>query len=267
MKRFIYSASHLGFLIDGYRKMMVTELTSAFNAKFGLDKTEISIKSTLKNHHITCGFKSGERNKGNFRLFTAEQHEWIREAYKKMTHQAMVEPFNTRFNDNKTESQLRSFIHNQGIQSGRITRFGKGHVPANKGTKGLSKENVTSFKKGHVPANKVPMWTERITKDGYVEIKVPERNPHTGAPTRFRQKHQYLWEKDHGKVPAGHILLFIDGDKTNCDPENLELITRGELAIMNRQFAGHHISLRPTVRKLVGVVTLSSKLKKEAIKT
>ncbi|WP_083612210.1 HNH endonuclease [Paenibacillus sp. P32E] len=36
-------------------------------------------------------------------------------------------------------------------------------------------------------------------------------------------------------VPKGHAIIFGDGDRQNFDPNNLILITRGQLAIMNKR--------------------------------
>jgi hypothetical protein len=37
-----------------------------------------------------------------------------------------------------------------------------------------------------------------------------------------------LWEEKNGKVPEGHVLTFLDGDKRNISLENLALITMAE---------------------------------------
>lgn len=93
--------------------------------------------------------------------------------------------------------------------------------------------NATSFKKGCMPHTKKKLWTERINRDGFIEISVPERNPHTGAPTRYKHKHVWLWECENGLVPKGHVVVFVDGDKSKCALENLMLVTRAELLSMN----------------------------------
>lgn len=56
------------------------------------------------------------------------------------------------------------------------TQFKPGCIPANKGKK--MPEHVyiacskSMFKKGNIPHNLVPIGSERVTKDGYIEIKV-----------------------------------------------------------------------------------------------
>jgi len=109
--------------------------------------------------------------------------------------------------------------------------------------------NPTSFKKGSVPANRKPIGTERIdSKDGFILVKIAEVNPHTGAPTRYKHKHVHVWEQAHGKVPAGLVVAFKDGDKQNCALDNLMLLTRAELLVLNLHgYKGMPDELRPTV--------------------
>ena len=94
---------------------------------------------------------------------------------------------------------------------------------------------MTSFKKGNAPPNRKPLFSERVCpKDGFILIKVPERNPYTGFPTRYKHKHVYVYEQEHGPVPEGMVVALIDGDKTNCEPENLMLISRATLLNLNQ---------------------------------
>ena len=45
--------------------------------------------------------------------------------------------------------------------------------------------------------------------------------------------HRLLWEQANGLIPPGHVVVFMDGDRTHIAHDNLELITRGELARRN----------------------------------
>lgn len=89
------------------------------------------------------------------------------------------------------------------------------------------------FEQGHRPGHKAFIGQERIDHNGYVEICVEEPNPHNKAGTRFASKHKRLWEAKHGPVPKGHCLKCLDGDKTNTDPANWELISRRILPRLN----------------------------------
>ena len=94
--------------------------------------------------------------------------------------------------------------------------FQKGSVPFNKGMKGICAKGCekTWFKKGQKPINHRPLGSERITVDGYTEVKVEE-------PNKWRLKQQIVWEEHCGVVPKGYVLIVADGDKTNFDIKNL----------------------------------------------
>jgi hypothetical protein len=98
--------------------------------------------------------------------------------------------------------------------------FKKGHKPANSGKKMTSEQYAkcsrTMFKKGRNSLNKRPLGSTRITKDGYIEIK-------TAEPNVWSLKHRIEWQKHHGEIPKGEAVCFVDGDKTNCKIDNLEL--------------------------------------------
>lgn len=231
--------------------MLVPELTRAFNKRFGLERTTGQIKSTLTNHGIKCGRQCGKKNWGA-RLFTPEQDCFIRENYTKLSVAELTRGLNRRFDLVKTIFQVRTYIHNHGIISGRTGCFEKGITPWNKGARGYMGPNRTSFKKGQSPNNYKPLGFERVTRDGYIEIKVAERNPYTGFPERFRVKHAYIWEQNHGPVPKGHIVIFQDGDKRNFSPGNLLLVHRNELLLLNlHKYWEKPIEVRPSIMALI----------------
>jgi len=255
MSKLRYTEEHLEFLRDGYRSMNIRDLTKAFNARFGMGKTESQIKNTLNNHDIRCGRAPGDRLITRLRLYTEEQEQFIRNNYTGKSAAEMTAIFNSRFKANKkTLQQIKTFVHNRGITSGRTGCFPKGNKPWNTGTKGqgLTGPNRGSFKKGSVPPNRKPIGTERTCpKDGFILVKVAEPNPHTGAPTRYKHKHVYIWEQANGPVPKGMVVAFIDGEKTNCEPENLMLISRAELLALNRAGYGSALDkLKPSVLAL-----------------
>jgi len=115
-----------------------------------------------------------------------------------------------------------------GSRRGEPTRFKPGHIPHNKGKKGWSaggRSVKTRFKKGHRPQTWVPIGSKRITKDGILQTKVSD----TGyTPRDWKSVHSLLWEAHNGPVPAGHIVVFRNGNRRDIRIENLELITRVE---------------------------------------
>lgn len=268
MSRRVYTEEHLAFLREGYRSMNTRTLAEAFNARFGMGKTEGQIKNTLNNHGIRCGRAPRDRLIQRLRLHTEEQAHFIRDNYTDRSMLEMTALFNRRFGTDRTVQQIKSFVHNRGLTSGRTGHFPKGHTPWNTGTKGLTSANKTSFKKGNAPPNRKPLGTERTdSKDGFILMKVAEPDPHTGFPTRYKHKHVHLWEQAHGPVPEGMVVAFIDGDKTRCELENLMLISRAELLNLNRHgYKDTPGDLKPSVLALSTLEVKTRKREKLAAK-
>ena len=160
-----------------------------------------------------------------------QEHIDFIKAHKGASARAMAELFTEHFNIPVSINQMKGVMHRNNISSGKTGRFEKGNKPYNKGKK-MSKElyekcKPTMFKKGHIPKNYRKIGSERITKDGYIEIKIAD--PHV-----WKLKHRLIYEEHYGKIPAGYSVIFGDGDKLNCNIDNLILVSRSELLIMNR---------------------------------
>lgn len=111
--------------------------------------------------------------------------------------------------------------------------FPKGHRPFNKEMKGWQaggRAAETMFKPGDRPHTWLPIGTERVSKDGYLQRKVSD----TGHPPRdWRGVHVLAWEEANGPVPAGGVVVFRSADRRDFRPENLELVDRVELMRRN----------------------------------
>lgn len=84
---------------------------------------------------------------------------------------------------------------------------------------------IATFKKGHTPLRYAPIGSER--KDGqHILVKVAE-------PSVWKTKQRVVYEREHGEIPEGYIVIFADRNKRNYDPENLILVSKSEALIMN----------------------------------
>ena len=170
----------------------------------------------------------GVENKGPRHIWGDEEKQYLAEITPGRGYKEIQSMMSCKFGFDYTRHQIKGAITRNKLNTGRTGRFEKGRATWNKGTKGLTKANVTSFKKGQKPHNYKPLGSERITKDGYCEIKVSD----TGR--RWKSKHLVVYEKHHGKVPRGSVVIFLDGDKRNFDIDNLHLVTRNQLAMLNK---------------------------------
>ncbi len=120
-------------------------------------------------------------------------------------------------------------------EAGKPHRFQKGLVPANKGMRRpgwhAGRMRETQFRKGQrsgkAAAHYKSLGATRLI-DGYLYVKVAEvmNVPYT---VNWKPVHVLNWERANGRpLPAGHVLRFLDRDRMNVAPGNLELLTKSE---------------------------------------
>ena len=230
-----YTAEMLAFMAKKFKENTVSEVTAMVNEKFGTDFRATQIKSTLKRYGIKSG-RTASAPKGRYILVTREQGAWIQKTYLTHSRKETLALFNEKFGADLKDSQLKTFLRNHRMHSGRTGRFRKGHTPHNAGVKGWTaggNASKTQFKKGCKPVNHRPVGSTRIcSKDGYVIMKVSE-------PGKWRPKHTVEWEKINGPVPRNHCLWFKDGNRENWKPENMMLISRAQMAVINKMGLGN----------------------------
>jgi len=184
--------------------------------------------------------------------FDCNKIDFLRKNYPKYSLLELAEKFNQFFSVCYTVKSIRNATRNHAIKSGRSGRFEKSAVPWNKNKKGFMGANKTSFKSGQIPHNTKQIGSERIdTKDGYIWIKVDEKDPHSKSITRYRLKQRVLWEAAHGPVPKGKVIKFIDGNKLNCTIENMILVDRKALVYLNHE----KFNETPDTHKLTHILT------------
>jgi hypothetical protein len=118
------------------------------------------------------------------------------------------------------------------MEKGNKGCFKQGRIPWNKGLRGVNfGGKTTQFKPGHRGNKWVPLGTERIGKDGCIEVKVRDEK----SKKNWKSKHAIIWEKHNNQsVPEGHVIIFGDSDNRNFDPNNLILVSRKQLIRMNQ---------------------------------
>ena len=173
--------------------------------------------------------------------YTKEQFSFLRR-YRTLPRYLLTIRYNARFGTNKTIIGIISVCKRKGWPTGRDGRFEKGSLPWNTGTKGVCKRNSGCFRKGDRPKNWKPVGSERInTGDGCILIKVAE-------PNKWRYKHVVVWEAIHGKAMKGQVVRFKDSDPLNCDPDNLEAVSRQVHLYLNRNdYTGTPERYKPTM--------------------
>lgn len=167
---------------------------------------------------------------GYGRIYTTAEREFLISYIPGHSHKEITEEFNRRFNPPVSAEQVKSYIGNHKLNTGRTGHFQKNNVPYNKGMKRGSWGRMaeTQFAKGNTPPQCRPVGSERKDKrDGTIYVKVSDPNVWKGKKT-------VVWEHHNGEVRPGHIVIFLDGDTGNYDISNLCAVTREENLRLNQ---------------------------------
>ena len=158
--------------------------------------------------------------------YTEEEKQFMIRYVPGHSYREIQEEFSRRFWQISV-SQIKSFVGNHHLNTGRNGRFQKGDVPWNRGRNTGHTSPETEFKTGHMPHNHKPVGTEVVDSYGYVKVKVAE-------PKSWRFKHHMVWEQHHGEIPRGYSVTFRDGNKSNLDINNLALVSKAMILKMNQ---------------------------------
>ena len=190
-------------------------------------------------------------------VYTQQQLDYIsqnRTLPRKQLHERFCKKFSRT---DASQANLHSLCKRNKWLTGRDGRYQKGNIPSpNAGPKG---PNKTSFKKGLVAHNLRVVGSERISKDGYIEIKVSSKKGN------WSLKHRVVWEKHHGKLKPSDIVRFKDSDPLNCHISNLEKFNRAEHMELNRlNHKTANPDIKPTIAAIARVTVKTSQLRKDS---
>lgn len=246
------------YLHEIYLNRSNDEITHLINKKFGTNFTKASVQTKKRKLGLISSYKYMPK-------FTPEVIDFILKNYKGKDNVELAELLIERFNLDTNPDKVSMFKANYKRRFGVDLRTGinrgcfhKGHVPINKGTKGMFNVggNSGSFKKGNKPQNYKPVGTERIVKGGYVEIKIAD-------PDKWESKQRYIYKKHHGSIPEGYNVMFADKNKQNFDIDNLILVSKSEDLIMNNNKLFYEDKeLTKTGHLIAKVIDKTAKLKR-----
>ena len=172
------------------------------------------------------GRPKGSKDKKPQHKWTDEEKEYLASIVKGSTYKEITKQMNDKFEYNFSEEQIKGMMYRNKLTTGTGGYFKKGSTPWNKGLKGYMGANKTSFKKGTIPPNQVPIGTESTTKGGYIKVKV-------GEPNKWKLKQRYIYEQHYGEIPNNCNVIFADKNIHNFDINNLILVSKAEMLILN----------------------------------
>lgn len=140
-------------------------------------------------------------------FYSEEEEKWLKENVSNFINSVeLTKVFNEQFKSNRSAATIKSKIHRL------LPEHKYGHSGGKK--KGFGSSVTAS-----------PIGTESW-KGGYLYVKCAD-NPlpknFTTADLRknWVAKHRMLWQKAHGAIPRGGIIIFLDGDRSNFSLDNL----------------------------------------------
>lgn len=222
------------------------EIARICEESFGLPPLAKTAIASFKTRYGVTGYN-----------YSPEFLELIASLRRKYDYETLLEILRRDYNVTLRRTQLEGICKNHHILSGRTGRFALGNKPRSPAKMSIEtrrKIQHTFFKPGNVSWNTQPLGTEIVSPDGYVMVKVSNA-PGLKARERWRPKHHLIWEKAHGPIPAGHKVIFLDGDTGHFELSNLALVSAAEhLAIVRR---GLRFSDAELTRTGVNIVRLS----------
>lgn len=146
--------------------------------------------------------------------YTKEQRQFIIDNVKGTNYRVLAEMFNKEFGENKTRQQIKGYCNRHDLRNGVDSK-------------------ATIFKKGHDPYTIVkPLYSEKKTGNGEVLIKVREDAKIGNYLENWELKKVVVWEQHYGKKPKDLMVLQLNGDKNDCNIDNLILVEVHETMLL-----------------------------------
>ena len=174
------------------------------------------------------GRTKGVKNKKPQHKWSQEEKQYLASIVKGKTYKELVTLMNEKFDYEFSSQQIEGALRRYNLKTGNTGQFKKYQEPWNKGLKGYIGANKTSFKKGTIPPNYKSVGSERVTRDGYTEVKIKD-------PNKWELKHRHIYKKHYGEIPSGYNVIFADKNISNFDIDNLILVSKAEMLMLNRE--------------------------------
>lgn len=227
------------FIADHSEEYSRKELSEELKARFNFEKTPEALHSWCKARRLKSKPRSG-RQCPELSKYPAEMHTYIREIAYGRGYKEIAQMVNDRFGEGTISfEQVRYYLKNHKIKTGRTGYFHKGHVPWTKSKRieEIIKDpekrkrcEATRYKKGNVPINTLPVGAVVVNTEGYY---IRKKQMEGSRWERWEFLHRAVWEEHNGPIPEGMLVSFKDSNPLHCDIDNLMLISKAEHAAMN----------------------------------
>lgn len=172
----------------------------------------------------------------NFFKWSDDHYQFIKNNIKGTSYKELHKMFKDEFNVDVTFKKFQTYVSRKKLTNDIDTTFNKGATPWNKGKKGLwfkGAEN-TWFKKGQKPINKRSIGSiyKPSKENRQILIKVDD----TGVRKKdWIPLSHAVYTKYYGEIPKGHVVIHKNKNNRDFTPDNLQVISRGNLAKVNNR--------------------------------
>ena len=220
----------------GYHDLSTREIADAFTQRFRKRVSAHWIAAILR-MHVRYALKNGREKRAQppYTL-TWAQHRFLVKAYANTAAspvKAATEALNARFGLDLPWLKVKRYLDDRN-KSARKHGKPAPFVAGNNCQFVAGKEVNNNFHK-HKPVGAVS--TVRYSNSGkpFLAVKLPGKNPWTGMESNWRRLAVVKWEEYHGRpCPKEHAVLQLNGDYEDVSKENLVLVTRAELGVLNK---------------------------------
>lgn len=136
--------------------------------------------------------------------WTDEEKQWLVENFCRLGSLKCVEPFEQKFGKRREHRSLEACARRLGL---------------------LVDDEVVIANRNY--PRRVPIGTIVDDGDGYLKIKTGH------GSSGWERYHRYIYKKEHGAIPKGHKIVFLDGNRQNYSVENMVAVPASYLALMN----------------------------------
>lgn len=225
-----YTEEEKEFIKNNVKNCYLSDLVIKFNKKFNTNITEQQLENFKQRYKLKSGI--------NYQ-FTEEQQLFINYNIDKMFTGELAKEFNKKFNTNITQKQIRNYKSRNKLHSRLVYREGK-----------------------PITAPLLPVGFE-YKSNGSVFIKITNKR---NVKKQWQTKARYVYEKEYGKIPKGYEIIHLDGDKSNDNLCNLQMVKKGVVQAINlQQLRTNNKQANETAIKLVELQMEKNKKKKQVI--
>jgi len=222
-----YTQVELDF-IKAHADLRPRALTELFNATFDRYAEPKWLSSTLRKMGIEPNIRIAHK-------YTNEERQWLAENVPSMSEAEITSAFNEKFGTNLGRDTLRGYVK----------RF--------IGTKRTDETVSRSHSESQIKY-----------RAGDLSIQIRGRRPikviriEDNGRLKWIPYGRYLWEQEHGKLPDGWVVIYLNNDGTDCRPENIYAVGPDVMALMARnQWFSQNPEVTLTALKLCELARVS----------